>query len=339
VTSLAFAGAGFIAVVHGLAARHLGVPVTAVASRTASRAAERAKELGAIVVSFEELSTRADVVVVSTPPALHATHALAALDAGRTVLLEKPITTTLDEADRLCAHARADHLVYAENLAFAPIVQRFVREVARLGPLTHLEARTVQSLPTWGGFTTVEWGGGALFDLGVHPLAIVLLAAGDARPVAVSAQLAGSPTGDHESDEHAEVSLRFDTGLTARVVSSWRGGPVPSWDAQASSDTGVVRMELFPNLALELSGEPVHLPGATTNPPQLDAFGYLDQLRAVTSADAPGHVMTAEFGRHVLDIVCGAYQSAGLDGAWVDLPFEGPRDRPPLALWRSASGW
>jgi predicted dehydrogenase len=332
VTSLAFAGAGFISVVHGLAARHLGAPVVAVASRTGERARERAAELRAAAVTFEELPAGADAVIVSTPPAQHRAMTLAALDAGCAVLVEKPLASTLADADAICAHPRADRVVYAENLAFAPVVRRFVAEARRLGALTHLEARTVQSLPTWGGFTTVEWGGGALLDLGVHPLAIVLLAAAPAQPVAVRAELAGSPAGAHATDEHAEVSLRFDTGLVATVVSSWRGGPVPSWDAQASSATGVARMELFPNLALELSGDALHLAAPSTEPPQIEAFGYLDQLR--TLVEGTPHAMGAEFGRHVLDIVCGAYQSAGLDGAWVDLPFEGPRDRPPLALWR-----
>ena len=41
----------------------------------------------------------------------------------------------------------------------------------------------------------------------------------------------------------------------------------------------------------------------------------------------------AAFGRDVLELICAAYASAGRGGAWVALPFDGPRDRTPLELW------
>ena len=44
--------------------------------------------------------------------------------------------------------------------------------VGSLGPLTHLSARAVQAPPTWRSSLTPEWGGGALFDLGVHPVGL-----------------------------------------------------------------------------------------------------------------------------------------------------------------------
>jgi predicted dehydrogenase len=249
------------------------------------------------------------------------------------VVVEKPLCTTLADADRLVA-AGGHRLLYAENLAASPVVRRFVDLAGTIGPLTHLEARTVQSLPTWGAFTTEAWGGGALFDLGVHPLAVVLLAARPARPVAVRCMLEGSV--GHPTDEHAELTIEFDSGLTARVVSSWRGGAVPQWDAQAASATGVVRAELFPLLAIEHNGEEIPLARARTQPPQLEDFGYAGQLAGFAADLQAGRrpLMDAGFGRAVLDVVCAAYRSAGRGGAPEPLPFTGPRDRTPLQLWR-----
>ncbi|MCU1501671.1 MAG: oxidoreductase domain protein, partial [Ilumatobacteraceae bacterium] len=203
---------------------------------------------------------------------------------------------------------------------------------------THLEARTLQELPTWGAFTSDEWGGGALFDLGVHPLALVLLlagAAGEGRPQAVSAALRGG-TG-HGSDEHAEVQLHFASGLRAHVVSSWQGPADAVWDVQAASDTGVLRLELLPAISLEHDGEPVALPEPTAPIPVVEQFGYLGQLRALSADIAAGRtpVMSAAFGRDVLQVVCAAYASAGLGGELVALPFGGRRDLTPLELWRA----
>ena len=335
-----------------------GMPVVAVASRTPARAAQRAAELGARAVTYDDLvaeiravgpadaratdTMAADIVVVSTPPQCHAADAIQLLEAGAAVLLEKPLCRTLDEADRIVAAttAHGNRLLYGENLAYSPIVQQLLARVGELGPLTHLEVRSLQGLPTWGDFTSDEWGGGALFDLGVHPLAVALLcanASGAGLPVGLRATLAG---GDgHGTDEHAEVLLEYANGLIARVESSWRSGPQPVWDAQLASATGVLRAELMPAPLLEHNGEVVALPAPTASVPIIETGGYLAQMLAFANdvAHEETPLMSAEFGRLVLDVVCGAYRSAGRDGAAELVPFDGPRDRTPLELWRGGS--
>ncbi len=331
MTDLAFAGAGRISIVHALAAQALGASIRAVASRSPERASKRAKEFGARPATYDDLPAGADVVVVATPPGRHAADGLHALAAGATVLLEKPLCTTLDDADRLVA-AAGDRLVYAENLAFAPVIERALTLVAELGSIDHLEVRAQQGRPDWGDFLTAGWGGGALFDLGVHPLAVALLAAAPAEVVEVKATLEGAD--DIDVDEHAEVELRFDTGLVARVEASWRAA-TPIWDLQVASPTGVVRAELIPAVTLEHNGEPMTLPAPREGVvPELDTFGYIRQLEtAIRVAQGATSAMNARFGRHVLEVVCGAYASAGQGGTVVALPFTGSRDRTPLQLW------
>ena len=254
MTSLALCGAGMIAGAHAAAARHLGVPVVAVASRSAERASAVAEQFAATAVPYEALPAGASLVAVATPPQCHTADALRMLEAGASVLLEKPLCRTLDEADALveAAQRHPGKLLYAENLAYAPAVQRMVALAPRVGTPTHLEVRTIQSLPTWGEFTSDAWGGGALFDLGVHPVAIALLLANSAglgRAVSVRAELRGGV--GHGSDEHAEVAIGFASGFEARVVSSWQGTGEPVWDAQLAGSTGVLRCDLMPVPTLE----------------------------------------------------------------------------------------
>jgi predicted dehydrogenase len=255
------------------------------------------------------------------------------LAAGVAVVVEKPLCTTLVDADELVAiAARHDNrLLYAENLAYAPTVIAMCAAVASLGPVRHLEVRVVNPRPTWGDFLTDEWGGGALFDLGVHPLAVAVLLAAPAAVTGVEASLDGGA--DHGTDEHAEVRLHFDSGLVADVVASWRGGPQPVWDAQVASATGVLRAELFPTPSLERNGSPIA--ASTASQPIVD-YGYAGQLAAfwadVEQRRAP--VMDAAFGRFLLDVVCAAYTSAHHNGALQPVPFTGRRDRTPLQLWR-----
>jgi predicted dehydrogenase len=323
-------------VAHGLAIEATpGLDVVAVASRTEARAAERAGQLDARACSYDELRAGADVVVIATPTALHAVQALHVLERGAAAIVEKPLCTTLAEADRLVeADLDGTRIGYAENLAFAPAVNEALKHVREHSFPTHLEARALQQQPTWGDFLTEGWGGGVLFDLGVHPLALVLLAAAPARPVRARCQLESSE--GLVVDDWAELALEFDSGLTARVEASWRDD-APQWDLQAAAPDAVVRIELQPYLQLEVNGEPVAVPSAPDGAPvpQVHDYGYVNQLRSFVADHQAGKPMMlgASFGRDVLDIVCAAYTSAR-SGEEVALPFSGLRDRTPLQLWR-----
>lgn len=334
---LAFAGAGWIAAVHGYAIDHVpGLRISHVASRDPEHAAAAAGRVGAQPCTYDDLPAGADGVVVCTPPAQHLEHARRALAHGVAVLIEKPLCATLAEADELVAAAEGGaRVAYAENLVHAPIVRLALAHSAQLHRIDLVEVRALQSRPTWGDFLTEGWGGGVLFDLGVHPVAVALLLAAPAVPSEVRATLEGAP--DHPVDEHAEVQLRFDTGLLARVTASWRGGETPTWDAQVSAPDGVVRFELLPDVRLERNGTEVTLPGIPEGVPrQLEELGYLPQMEsfALDLQQDRQPELGAAFGRRILDVVCAAYASAGQGGEWVALPFAGPRDRTPLQLWR-----
>ena len=112
-----------------------------------------------------------DGVVVVSPPAAHHAHARAVLDAGKPLLLEKPLTATLAEARALADHPRAaaPGVMLAQTLRWNPVLQR-VRELwPRLGRV-HL-VRLAQRLAP----TTLPWqhdpadpSGGSLLITGVH---------------------------------------------------------------------------------------------------------------------------------------------------------------------------
>ena len=332
-----------IAVVHGLAAKVVGNRIVTVASRTPERAAEFARQVEARPCTFAELSAGAAAVVVCTPPSQHARHTLDALAAGALVLVEKPLATTLADADAIVAADNSGRVLYAENQAFAPVIVQALELVAGLGSLDDLELRALSPRPTWGDFLTPEWGGGTLFDLGAHPIALALLAAGVGdEPVTVSATLESSD--DIEVDDWAEVIVAFRSGLTARIEVSWRSADTV-WDLQASSATGVVRAELMPAPALEHNGDPVAVapPSGVDRStavegldPHIRDLGYVAQMRALTAmATGVPSPLNAAFGRRVLDVICAAYVSAREGAAPEPLPFTGPRDRSPHELWKN----
>ena len=333
-TTVALGGAGYVAVVHALAAQAAGMRVRSVASAGGTSARHLAGGLDARRCRPEDLPDGADVLVVATPPASHLELTLRGIAGGASVLVEKPLAPTLDAADRLvdaAARAEADGLRVrcAENLLHSPGWRAATERRHALGTLSHLSLRTVQPAPDWGHFQQPLDAGGVLFDLGPHPVAIALGLA-DEEPVAVAAQL--STDRDDGADDHAEVRLRFASGLVATLLVSWRGDEVV-WDAQAASDGGVLRLELLPEVLLEANGEPVPLPSRhEVADPRIEQLGYVDQLLDLVGDDEAGQRPAA--ARTVLEVICAGYASAGRGGAEVSLPFTGERTATPLQLWR-----
>lgn len=326
---LALAGAGAASVVHALAASAVGAPIIAVASRDEARAAERAAQVGARAVPFAALPAGADAVIVCTPPAHHRVEAVRALDAGCTVLVERPLATTLLDADELVA--RGDRVVYGENLLHSPVVTATRTLAATLGAIEFVEVRLLSPLPTWGDHLDPARGGGVLLEMGPSAVALAVVLLGE-RPTTVTASVESSD--GLEVDDRAVLRLGFPSGADARIEVDWRASGTV-WDVQASSATGVVRADLAPTPALEHDGEPMALPTRRTDvEPHVEWLGHLDQLRhleAVVAGARP--VVDAELGRLVLEIVCAAYASAH-DDATVSLPFVGRRDITPIDHWR-----
>ncbi|MBS1837599.1 MAG: Gfo/Idh/MocA family oxidoreductase [Actinobacteria bacterium] len=343
-TTVALAGAGAIATVHALAAPAAGCRVVAVASAGSSSARHLAGSLdeehrhGVKRVEVADLPARADLLVVAAPPRSHAELALQGLAAGADVLVEKPFTATLDEADRLVlAASTADgpFLRCAENLLHAPFWGVLAAHRTGMGALQHLSARTLQPPPTWGHFAEPLSAGGVLFDLGPHALALVIALA--AEPVvAVSGSL--SSTRADGADDDASVRLRFGSGLEATVEVSWTA-PTVEWSLQAASADAVARVELSPELLVELDGEAVPVPDRVPGlvDPALERMGYVGQLRdmaAGVQGARPVAGQTPEAARAVLEVICAAYASAGAGGDEITLPFAGDRSRTPMQLWR-----
>ncbi len=340
MTRLALAGAGWAGSVHAAA---IAITPEADLAQVMSRTQDSAAALvdnrhvgGRDVASgtYDALDNGLDALVVATPPPHHAELSLRANEAGMSVLIEKPLCATLDEADRLVGAASETAAVcgYAENLLYAPVVEVGLDHRRGLGPLRHLSARAVQPAPGWGHFLEPLTDGGVLFDLGAHPLALVLAAAAPAEPVSVTAQLASER--DDGADDLAHVELEFDDGLRATIETSWRAVD-PEWDLQMASDTGVVRVSLLPELLVESQGLDVTPERDGADPDEiLRSFGYVGQIKGFVDAigGRGGRVCPLGFARQVLDITCAAYASAAT-GEPVALPFSGPRDRTPLELW------
>lgn len=322
--------------VHAHTARLLGLDIVAIASRSEERSRRRADELSTRAIGYDDLPAGAQAVVIATPPTDHFDQAVRCLERGASVLIEKPLVATLEQADRLLdlANHFPDRVMYAENLAFAPAFGRWISQVADLGTLGHLSARMEQGPPTWGDFLDPRWGGGVLFDLGIHAIALAVLTgraakAGEVR--AVSADLSGDQT-----DELARATLTFESGLSADLIISWRGPQVPQWSFQVASAHDALTLDLAPDVVLERNGTPIPLRPTSVEPPMVESLGYLDQMRTFIDGLGTGTTpwMDVAFARWILEIVFACYESARFGARSTPVPCGCDRSSTPREIWR-----
>jgi predicted dehydrogenase len=157
-----------------------GHRVAAVGSRSADRARAFAEEFGIARAhgSYDELvaDPTVDVVYIATPHNLHAENAVAALESGKHVLVEKAFTLNAEEASRVALLGRTKGLVVMEAMwtRFLPHME-FVRSVVasgRLGEIRSLHADHTQRLSSDPAhrLNDPKLAGGALLDLGVYPV-------------------------------------------------------------------------------------------------------------------------------------------------------------------------
>ena len=157
------------------------------------------------------------------PISLHAEWSIAALEAGKHVLCEKPLAMNQAQAElmRGAALASGTLLMEAFHWRFHPMADRLLDLVAGLGPLHHIEAEfSARRFAADDIRMQLDLGGGALMDLGCYPVHWIRTVAG-AEPVVVAARARVGPPG---VDVDMRASLELPGGVTAELRSASRPG-------------------------------------------------------------------------------------------------------------------
>ncbi|MGN6817345.1 MAG: oxidoreductase [Sphingomonas sp.] len=144
-----------------------------------------------------------DLVVVASPDALHAEHALAALAAGKHVLIDKPFATSLDDARRIAAagDAAGRSVTVFQNRRWDADFRTLQRLIAEdtLGEIVQFESHFDRWRPKPTGLWKEERAGGAWLDLGPHLVDQALVLFG--RPAGITLDVAtlreGAPAPDY----------------------------------------------------------------------------------------------------------------------------------------------
>lgn len=348
-------GSGFITAIHEESLRQVpGARVVAVASPGPGRAERFAGERGIPrwfpdyrgLLDLDEV----DLVVLGIPNDLHCEATCLAAEAGKHVVVEKPMAPSLAECDQMIAACeRAGVMLgYAEELCFAPKYVRLKSLVdeGALGKIHLVKQSEKHDGPHTAWFyDTKRSGGGVTFDMGCHAIEFFRwILGGPAGPKAtirsVYAQMGTFVHGGRtDGDDEAILIFNFEGGAVGLAEESWNkpGGmddraEVFGSDGQAYADV------LYGNALRAYSrggyGYAVEKAGSTVGwsfpiYEEIWNYGFPQEMahfvECVRSGTAPRE--DGRDGRAVVEAIHALYASAGR-GARVELPFTTDAPRP-----------
>ncbi|ABM09028.1 MULTISPECIES: Gfo/Idh/MocA family oxidoreductase [Micrococcaceae] len=264
-----------------------------------------------------------DLVIIATPSGLHIQQALEVLDAGKHVVIEKPLDVNLDRAAEILAAAKTAEakglvasVISQHRFDPASIVVDEARRAGRFGRLTSAIA-SVSWYRSQGYYDSGAWrgtwamdGGGAVMNQGVHTVDLLLWFLG--RPLEISAKTALLAHTDVEVEDTAVATVTFESGALAVLHATTAAYPGLTVRLQVMGSKGSAvidndHLEYFHAAASdeETQSGPMGLPGAsnqaeselarfaepatrTNLDPTLYPAGHIRQYRDVVEAIRTG---------------------------------------------------
>jgi predicted dehydrogenase len=289
--------------------------VVAFQSRTPATASAACAQWGSgdVVADWRDVLRRDDVdaVDICAPNSMHAELAIAAAEAGKHVLVEKPMATTVADADAMVAAAASAGVVLmaAHNLRFAAPYAAAARAVADglVGEIVGVRVAMGHGGPE-GWTRDAGWfrdpdlaGGGALLDLGIH-VADLVRAVTRIEVDAVSAFVRRPSAGAVE--EAGTVALSFANGAIGSLSASWSVRGTRDNQLLVHGTDGTLTVERGAAVVRPAEGgDKVVVEPPSPAPDLLRNF-----VGVCRSEGAP--IVTATDGRDALAIIEAAYRSA-----------------------------
>ena len=227
---VALFGCGWIQEFHARGVLAHGDELIAVTNHReeSARAFAETFRIPRVTTDWEALARDPDVeaAIVATPNYLHAPQAIALLEAGKHVLVEKPMAVSVAECDAMiaAAHRGGARLMVAHCWRFHPDVLAVRNRVAagEFGEIVKTRGYGVHA--GWGPsgwFAEKELaGGGALVDMGVHAIDTARFLLGDPEPARVCATL-GTRYGTYDVDDDGILLITWSQGTNSIVESGW----------------------------------------------------------------------------------------------------------------------
>lgn len=304
------------------ARRNARAEVLAVAARDGERAERLARRFGIErhYSSYQDLLDDEDIDAIYNPlpNGLHGAWTVAALNAGKHVLCEKPFAANADEAQQVCDLAEVLGLKVMEafHWRYHAVTARALAVIAsgEIGQVEHVESNMCFPLPM---FKDIRWqlalAGGAMMDGGCYAVSMARCFAGDEQgmPEVLAATAMEKTPG---VDRYTEAQLRFGNGVTARLRTSMWSRVLFDMSVRVQGSEGELKIlnpilpQAFHRLTVvsKKGRRREQLSGPSSYAAQLQAF--VDHVRLGNSI-----ITGPEYACRNMQIIDAIYRAAGLE--------------------------
>jgi UDP-N-acetyl-2-amino-2-deoxyglucuronate dehydrogenase len=336
---VAIVGCGMIAAFHVRALSEVpGARVVALADQVPAAAEKLSKSLGLNCDTYTDLKPMferkdVDIVIVSTPSGAHMEPAVAAAEAGKHVVVEKPLEVTVERCDRILAacdkHGVKLCTIFPSRFADANRALKAAVDAGRFGRLTLGETTCKWWRPQsyydkggWRGTWKLD-GGGALMNQAIHNVDLLLWMMGPATHVTgYTATLAHERI---EVEDTAVACLRFANGALGVIQATTSVHPGLPKTIAVHGDQGTVVIEQEDVLRWDFNPETpedkatkerfaqkVGASGGASDPSAISheyhARQLTDFVQAIQTNRAP--LVDGREGRKAVQVIRAIYESA-----------------------------
>lgn len=331
----AIVGAGAIAPIHFQAIRNVkNAQVVAIYGRSVDKVEEAAAKFSVDgYTDYEAMLSRKDIdaVTICTPSGLHAKLGIQAAQAGKHVIVEKPIDISLEKADALIQTCRQAgvRLGVIFQRRFSPGAQE-LKKILSDGKLGRLlfggcylklyRSQQYYDSADWRGTWQMD-GGGVLMNQGIHYIDLLQYFMGSVAEITANCSTLGHAI---EVEDTAAAVLQFASGAMGVIEGTTCAYPglVSRIDIYGTEGTAILENEVLTKVYLT-SGEEYHAKAfAKEQGVNVDnsmfTLQYQDFADALQAGREPS--VNGEEGRKALEVILGVYMAA-FTGSKVNLPL------------------
>jgi predicted dehydrogenase len=219
------------------------VVAVAARDRVRAQALASAHAIARVLDDYDALIADPDIDAIYNPlpNSLHARTTIAALDAGKHVLCEKPFTANAADAEAVAAAATRSGRVVMEafHYRYHPLFQRVIELTGTLGTVHDVRARMVAIVPKKTDIRyQLDLAGGATMDVGCYAIHQIRSVVGAEPTVASAAAKLASPG----VDRAMQASFTFGDGRTASMECALLDARPPIADLRVAGDRGTVHV-------------------------------------------------------------------------------------------------
>lgn len=278
-----------------------------------------------VFTTIEELLACTDVHIVDicTPSGLHAEYAIQAANAGKHVVVEKPLAITQAQLDGVVQAAEKNHTQVAviTQLRFTPSVMKAKKAIdeGRLGKILMADfkgkfyrSKEYYTQGGWRGTWAMD-GGGALMNQGIHGIDIIQHLMGGVESVQA---LCRTQMHDIETEDSAYVLVEYKNGAIGAIHSTTAATPGYPREIEINGTKGTIKLEEDEITCWDVEGETESL-GKTDSNAASDpmAFSHVyhqlqlaELLDALDKGRAP--IVDVYEGKRPVEIILAAYESS-----------------------------